>query len=722
MTLLTMRRGGTTAALLVAAASAALLAPVAASAASAPKPTPAPAKLLKQVDLKDASHCEFIAGGDCLFPFPSDRFTVADKRSATGLRIHFTRAALPANARGVHIDPAELNRNDGFSPGQEIVLQVPGLATTAAFKRTGAVPLTNMGDAFRRTQPIVLIDAKTGKRQLIWAELDSHAKKAADRALLIHPGRNLQAGHRYIVALRNLRSASGKTLPAPAGFRLYRDDLTTRVRAVESRRPHFESIFRTLKRAGIARRSLYLAWDFTVASTKSTTGRLLAIRNDAFKQLGDTNLADEVVAGRAPAYAVTTVTDFTPAQNPQIARQVQGTFDVPCYLARQGCPTGSAFHYSSSNPDALPTQIPGNVFKATFTCIVPRSSGIAGGPVAPARPVVYGHGLLGSQSEVTLSPQQMMAQEHDMVYCATDEIGFAQGDIGTAIGALGDLSRFPAFVDRTEQGLLDELYLGRLMIHPQGFAANPAFQVGGQSLIDTRRLFYDGNSQGGILGGALTAVAPDFDHAVLGVPAMDYSVLLPRSTDFAEFAAIFEPAYPHVIQRQLALSLVQMLWDRADPDGYAAEMTSNPLPDTPKHTVLMQLALGDFQVTNVMAEVEARTNGARVRTPIADPGRIVDKVPFYGIGRIGSFPYGGSAITLWDAGPIRDGGTIGNTPAPDTNLAPVAGARANGNDPHGLPRATVAARLQKSDFLQIGGTVVDTCGASPCHAAPKAGG
>ena len=48
----------------------------------------------------------------------------------------------------------------------------------------------------------------------------------------------------------------------------------------------------------------------------------------------------------------------------------------------------------------------------------------------------------------------------------------------------------------------------------------------------TQRLFYDGNSQGGIIGGALIAVEPDLDRGVLGVPGMNYSTLLTRSTDF----------------------------------------------------------------------------------------------------------------------------------------------------------------------------------------------
>ena len=56
--------------------------------------------------------------------------------------------------------------------------------------------------------------------------------------------------------------------------------------------------------------------------------------------------------------------------------------------------------------------------------------------------------------------------------------------------------------DRLQQGVLDFLYLGRLMIHPQGFVSNPAFQPGGKTVIDTSQLYYDGNSQGGIEGGA----------------------------------------------------------------------------------------------------------------------------------------------------------------------------------------------------------------------------
>ena len=88
------------------------------------------------------------------------------------------------------------------------------------------------------------------------------------------------------MALRRLRDATGDRLRAPATFRAYRDRLRTRSPVVEGRRRHMERIFRTLRRAGIDRDELYLAWDFTVASERSLSERLLSIRDRAFAAAG----------------------------------------------------------------------------------------------------------------------------------------------------------------------------------------------------------------------------------------------------------------------------------------------------------------------------------------------------------------------------------------------------------------------------------------------------
>jgi hypothetical protein len=453
---------------------------------------------------------------------------------------------------------------------------------------------------------------------------------------------------------------------------------------------------------------MYEAWDFTIGSRQSLTSRMLAIRNNAFAQLGDTNLGDSVVQGASPSFQSTGASILPPMAGVSgPVQKVTGTFQVPCYLRVCGDTAQPGFHYSSNKPDAVPTQIPGNVATAQFECIIPSSAS----PTNPARLSLYGHGLFGSAAEVEAPGPQMMATEHNMVFCATNWWGFAEGDIPADAAALQNLNRFPAVIDRFQQGVLNMLFLGRLMRNPQGLATNPAFQVAGRPEIDTSNLYYDGNSEGGILGGVTTAVAPDFRHAVLGVTGMNYgAMLLERSTDFALYKPLLFKSYPDQSAHPMILDLALQLWDRGEPDGYAQQMTSHPLPDTPSHQVLMQIAYGDHQVTMYAAAVQARTIGASAYQPALDlrTNRRRDRNLFYGIPRIRKFPFNGSAIEVWDSGPGRvKPPPLGNTPPVDNPVDNI--------DPHSNVRVTPAAITQKSDFLEPNGPVVDVCGGQPCR-------
>jgi hypothetical protein len=326
---------------------------------------------------------------------------------------------------------------------------------------------------------------------------------------------------------------------------------------------------------------------------------------------------------------------------------------------------------------------------------------------------------LGSGSEITASAEEDLASEHNFIICATDWWGMSSGDVPYDISALSDINKFPAVVDRLQQGVLNTLFLSRLMRTSDGLASDPAFQQNGQSLLDTSNGYYYGNSQGGIMGGITTAVAPDFTHAVLGVTGLDYGgLLLQRSTDFSAYALFLygkagSGGYPDTSIHPLLLDLMQQLWDRGEPDGYATRMTSDPLPKTPAHQVLMQTAYGDFQVSQYSAAVEARTIGAKSYQPALDiPPRGQDKNLFYKVPAVPKFPYSGSTWVIWDSGP---GHTLD---PPTTNTAPVESDSPPINlDPHEDPRHTPEARTQISDFLQPGGKVVDVCNGDPCHSS-----
>ncbi|MFM7735949.1 MAG: hypothetical protein ACKPBU_08215 [Alphaproteobacteria bacterium] len=521
------------------------------------------------VDVADPESCEILDPSLCVLPWPSNRFTVADPATDTGLRVAFAPTTLPANAQGVHVDPTQWNRNDGFSPGAQMTTLVPGLDG----RKSNLPPITDLARSLDADANVVVLDVDTGERVLSWAELDAKATDDSRRALLIHPARSLREGHRHVVALRRLVDATGAVIPPTDVFRAYRDGLRTDSDAVEARRPAMERIFDDLGSAGIARSDLFLAWDFTVASQRSLSERLLHIRDDAFAALGS----------EAPRYTVTGVSQLN-----DLVRVVSGSYEVPRYLTGDGSP-GNGFDYAPG-PDGLPRR--NGTQTANFVCTVPKTATAANA----ARAMLYGHGLLGTASQVLGNGGA--AALANIVSCATDWIGMAAEDVPNAAKIIQDLSTFHTLADRLQQGQLNFLFLGRLMIHPEGFGADPAFQHDGTNPM-RGDLYLLGASQGGILGGATTAIAQDFIRSVLAVGGGNYSLMIPRSVDFDEFTPIQVAAYPDELVRSFIFAIAQMLWDRGEANAYLQHMVSDEYPNTPHHEILYFEAFGDHQVANI---------------------------------------------------------------------------------------------------------------------------
>ena len=678
--------------------------------------------------------CDPIDPSLCLLPWPNDFFTRPDHSTPTRLRLNINPLAPPRNASGVPIDPSDWNRLDGFSPGSTIVTHVPGMDTPKAFAKTNPPTNTTIWRSLQRSSPIVVIDASTGRRWPVWAEIDrsvdlnGHPPPAAKTALMIHPARNFVEGHRYIVALRNLRDPSGqiiKSRPAFASFVAGRGQ-------PKSRQTHFNKrIFPALRRHGVARRSLYLAWDFTVASEQSEAGTVLYMRDNALAKLGDRTPGDHRVQGTAPKFVVQQVTTRLPCTtgeavqcttssslDPRVLAHVQGYFVVPCYLDKPGCPPGGSFQYANAT-STRPVQIPGNTIQANFECNIP----IGAEHGRTFRPTLNGHGLFGTADQVNSDELYALGQ-YGLMACATDEIGMSESDIPNAGGALADLSNFPSIPDRLQQGMIDFLYLGRDLINSAGFCSSSAFRVNHRCVINTARLYYDGGSQGAIFGGALAAMDPDFTRAALNVAGMNYSLLLTRSSDFPEFAQIFYRTYPDPLERALLFPFIQNLWDHGETDGFAEHITSDPLPGTPVHSVLMTVAFGDHQVTNWASEIEARTIGALLRRPVLDPGRYPGPRPYWRIARISSFPFTGrAAMVVGDLGPLRpcpndgttscSGSQAGTTPPPTDNNANTAGVDPHGPDWASFPEGEFAI----GKWLRPNGFLPAVCGSHPCYMA-----
>src|SRR5438552_3922834 len=348
--------------------------------------------------------CDFLDPAVCLYPFPSDFFTVADGTTDSGKRVNFTTVAMPKNNSGVFINPSDYNWNDGFSPGVTILTRVPGVDLAM----TGAAPITDIARSLDSTAPVVLVNSSTLVHHLMFVELDANATTEAKRAMIIHPSVNLDEGTTYIVALRDMKNSSDTILTPNADFLAYRDNIPTGDPVKEARRPHMESIFTTLASAGVPRNNLYLAWDFTVVSRRSLTERMLFVRDDGFTRLGTnaptftvTNVFEHSCStGTNPFGACSVDADCQLPNNggqgtcntasdgvdTRIFRRVVGTYDVERYVDSTTPPAKFVL-----DANGLPTH-QATPQPASFVCNIPRMAlPSAAGPAVPARASTSGH-------------------------------------------------------------------------------------------------------------------------------------------------------------------------------------------------------------------------------------------------------------------------------------------------------------------------------------------
>ena len=627
-----------------------------------------------------ASTCDILDPTRCLLPFPSSHFLSFDESTPTGRRVAFASESMPKNADGTAVDPTDWNRSDGFSPMSPML---------AYFNRIdlGASNLVGQGEiesSLADDSTSMLIDLTDGIRLPHWVEIDQQTDDPAQRLTIMRPAVAMPEGHHIAVVYRHLVDDRQRTIQPTPSFLAIRDRLdassSTAQRALEDRAIEIDALLESLTEFGVQRSEVTLAWDFWVASAESTTGPLLAMRDDMFKRF----------ALASPTYGVDEVIE-DPAQLPDgIGRIVRGIVQVPSYLDGDGGVGGS------------------------------MSLSVKDGGLPPDSVVQTDDEILAASAEA-----------QNFMHCATDWLGMSENDIQGAIAALTDLSKFGAVVDRMMQGIVGQLALARVLRHPNGFSKHPAFQpCNGPpnafcpfppvSTYDVDEVFYDGNSQGGIMGAAATAVSTEWTKATLGVPGMAYSILLNRSVDWTTYEAILNPAYPDKIDQQIIFGLIQMLWDRGEGSGYIHHLTDDPLPGTPEHQVILEVAFGDHQVANVTAEIMARTVGMEIHDPALADGRHPDAAPYFELPPIQFYPSRSSALFYWDSGTLSPpAGNINPTKSEQYLASCDADSdSAECRDPHEDPRDQPGFWLQKRTFFDSG-TIIDPCGETACVSVPE---
>ncbi len=619
-------------------------------------------------DLLDGD-CDPIAPEHCGFPFPSNVYLKADPTgmNPSGMSVRFGANTLPATLGQYPIDPSFFYGQDGFSPGQAPMTYLPGATDT------GLATPASIASTLGADSPTILLDADSGELVPHWVDLDYSVRHADEAALMIRPAVRLKDGTRYIVAFRHVKDETGAEIPPSPAFKALRDGTSSKEASVGRRRALYKDIFAKLATAGVDKKDLQIAWDYTTASKLNNTQWMVSMRDQALAAVGDSG----------PEFTLKSVEE---APESHTLRRITVTMHTPLYLT-------NGDNYDAQNPDnaarlvlddkGMPKQ--NGTMDQDVLIIVPNSVQTAGKHGL----MQNGHGLLGDRTEGQGGYLAEMADGYHYIAFATNYFGFAEDDTNLVIDALGSrIGLLRSFFERQIQGQVNQLTAMRMMIGR--IAKDGIKDAQGKVLLDpawidnTLRV-YRGDSQGGIMGTSYMAVSTDVTRGLVGEPGMPYNLLLNRSEDWPKFGFILGGAYSNDLDIQILQGLMQMLWDRTEPDGYAPYITENMLPNTPSHHILMHAARGDHQVTTLAAAVIARAVKAKL---IEDKqGEVMRDV--YGLDKAPAPLQDENALVEYDFPALA--------PEPLHNL-PVT----TGFDPHDCVRTLTPSYEQSDVFFRTG--------------------
>jgi hypothetical protein len=488
-----------------------------------------------------------------------------------------------------------------------------------------------------------------------FAELDANANLAAGerQSLLIHPMVRLQFAKRYVVAVRTtLRDASGKPLEAEGAFADWVAGKLAPDAPLAELADRLDADAAALGALGISKKDLALAWDFDTASQESTTGQLIAMRDETF--------------ARGPNGFGFTVTSTDETRTDTRYRIIHGTFQSPSF--EQG---------PDPSPLAIDDQwhaVMGELADWPYTALIPACAATAPGPVPI---LVVGHGM-SSSAEITVSRNDALANGLCMVLVGTDWKGLSKSDVASFGDVFSDVNNFPLVTSRLEQAHLNFLVLTRLM--KNALARDPALAVNGRPVVDPTQVYYWGESNGGIQGTTFLSLSPDANSGVLDLVGAQWSLLMWRSSEFAPMLLALEAIYPDKLDLQVMTALMQSLWDKTDPIEHATALTGSP------KQLLFRESVHDSVVTNIATRTLMRTIGASALGPLVEP---VWQLP----AKTG--PLDGLVYAQWSVNP-QPVPPIANAPAPD-------------NGGHYKIRESPGSLSQMQGWLKPGGQATNPC-------------
>jgi hypothetical protein len=607
-----------------------------------------------------------LAGQDCLLPYPSDFFLVADPKMPSGNRVEVTGAAKLWTDDGESADVDDFLATDGFSR-QPLIVATLG-------KEVEPSNLTRIFDdkdqSTKDQSPTLILDGVTGERIAHFVDLDPRTEDLTRQAIVFHPLVQLKEKHPYVVVIRNLKDPQGQAIAPPEGFRRLRDGESQGDESLEAMAPAFENgVFEPLKKWRVERKSLQLAWRFTTGSDEWAKRDMLRMRE----------LVRADLAARPPEVHIESVFE---EEGADAWRVVYGTLTGPQVMEERA---GPGTHLARDEDGHV--RLNGRV-SFEFRAVIPHSVASSGGAAVP---IEYGHGFFGGLGEVSNGNVLEILEESGAIAFAVDWWGMASPDVGVVVSAAGEQGwKSLEFGERVHQGMANFLTLSAAIRGP--FLAEPAFHhpVSTAPLYDAERLSWMGFSQGHILGGTIAALDPHLTRMVFGVGGAGYTHMMFRAAPFKLYLGLWGLMFEDRLDHQKFAATLQRQFDRFEPATYASHILDHPLDSAAgsafeDRQVLMHVGIGDAQVPNFTSYFHAR----QLEIPLVVPG----PREVWGLGTT-ELPTEGSALVIFDVGV-------------DDAFSAEALPPAN-NPAHEAVRRLPEARAQIATFLQTG-VIADTC-------------
>lgn len=590
--------------------------------------------------------------------FPSNRYTVLDFGNAT-----FRRVNLPRPDCAVRVSDCEdidvINTLDGFSTQPRITVPFTGDIDVASVS-SSTVFLYNLGD----TQTLRGFGQKVGINQVVW--------DPATRTLAFEPDELLAERSRYVLVVTNgVRDASGKRIvpgAALSGGRHRADhhremrEGAASVRLGRGLAVAAASVFTTQSATGdlvkVMRRiksSSPAPADFMIGSAGGAPVRALF----PLPSVGGVSLMRQVGAAPdalTPQAVPLAALYAVPGAVGQIA---YGRYRSPNYLA--------SGQYIPATPTLAGSPQPQGSSELVFQLFLPAGAKPAAGwPVA-----IFGHGftdsmygapwtvasVLASRGVATLSINVVghgggaagvlnLTTAGGLVTVPGGGRGFDQDGNGSIDSTEGVSAAPPRTAISSRDGLrqttIDLMQLVRQV------EAGMDVDGDGAADLDAQRLYYAGQSFGGIYGTILLGVEPSIKAGVPNVPGgsiaevarlgafrgltglalatrvptllnLPPSASLPVPFNFFENMPLRD--LPPVVNNvpgamEIAQAIDRWEWvqQAGNPVSYAPLIRQQPLPGSAAKPVILQMAKGDQTVPNPTSSAIVRAGGLEAQT------------------------------------------------------------------------------------------------------------